>query len=342
MRGNEVTTQESAGTPTLVTQLSWPCGFWRRVGATFVDSLILGAVGLCLGLVWSDRFAGLEQNGRWIGFVIAGVYFIVLQARTGQSLGKMALGLKVMRLDGTAIDVRQATVRYLALGLPWILNGLFFTGNGVPAFLLVIAGIIVGVLVFSGVFGNLYLLIFNVPSRRLVHDWIAGTVMVRTDALPCIPEVSRLAVKRLHLAMVAGLVAAVFGVILWIWLALGAGFKGFEPLLAIQRQVNATPGVQSAQVTENWSRSSKSGRQRTLNIVICLTPTAHERRRAIALSAVAKAVNGWTYGETDAIAVQVVEGFDIGIASQWRKETESHTAAKWVEVLNKEGAIVHH
>ena len=334
-----MTTLESTAEGAVVPPVAWPCGFWRRVGAAFIDSLILGAVGLCLGWVWGDQFAGLGQWGRWIGFVVAGVYFIVLQARTGQSLGKMALGLKVVRLDGTPIDAKQSAIRYVTLGLPWILNGMFFTGDRLPAFVLVAAGIVLVALVFGGLFGNLYLLLFNVPARRLLHDWFAGTVVVRAPALPCTPDPSRVAMKRGHLAVVAVLLAALFGVIFWIWLAFGAGFKGFEPLVVIQRQVNALPGVQSAQVTENWSRSNKQGRQHTLNIVIRLAPGAHARRRVIALSAVERAVHGWKAGQTDAIVVQVVEGFDIGIASQFTSEGESHTAVEWREVLKKEGAI---
>jgi hypothetical protein len=137
--------------------------------------------------------------------------------------------------------------------------------------------------------------------------------------------------------MVAGLVMAVFGVFLWIGLALGTGFKGLEPLIAIQRQLNALPGVQSTQVTENWSSGNKQGREHTLNIIVRLAPNAHERRRAIALAAVARALDVWKFGQTDAIGVQVAEGYDIGIAEKWWSEGERHTAAEWFEVLRKAG-----
>jgi len=321
--------------PAAVALVLWPCGFWRRVGASCLDTLILGTLGWCLGLAWHERFAALGQSGRWIGFVIAGAYFIVLHTRTGQSLGKLALGLKVVRLDGTAIDVKQAGLRYLAFGLPWILNGMYFSGEGVPVFVLAVAGIVLGVLVFSGAFGNLYLLMFNVPSRRLVHDWIAGTVVVRTGALPCVPEASRVGVKRVHLAIVVGLVAAIFGALIWVGMTFGTGFRDLEGLMSIQRQVNAIPGVQSAQVTESWSRRGSQSQQRTLNVAIRLKPGAHEHRRAIALAAVAKGLEGWTHVESEGIAVQVVEGYDIGITSRWWKESEGHTAGQWGEILKK-------
>jgi hypothetical protein len=215
---------------------------------------------------------------------------------------------------------------------------MFFMGTGVPGFVLVVTGLALAVVVFGGVFGNLYLLIFNIPSRRLVHDVLAGTVVVRSAALPCTPEPSRVAVKRLHLPIFAGLVVAVFGALIWVWLASGLSIKDLEPLTLIQQQVAALPGVRTARVTESRS-VSKGTRQRTLNVVLYLAPAAHERRRALALSAVAKAMSGWPHEGKDGIAVQVVEGYDIGIASQWRKESESHTAAEWEEMLRKEGNV---
>ena len=169
MQANETGNDQSAPAPAVaVAVVPWPCGFWRRVAALFLDSVLLGAVGLLLGLVWGSWFSSIGQSGRWIGFVIAGAYFITLHARSGQSLGKRALGLKVVRTDGTPIEVKRATGRYLASGLPWILNGMFFMGNGVPGFVLVVAGIVLAAVVLGGVFGTLYGLICNVAPGSVI------------------------------------------------------------------------------------------------------------------------------------------------------------------------------
>jgi hypothetical protein len=145
-------------------------------------------------------------------------------------------------------------------------------------------------------------------------------------------------VKRLHLVMVVSLVVALFGILISIGLAAGVSFKKLEPLVAIQQKAAAMPGVLTARVTESHSLF-KGARQRTLDVVLYLRPGMHERRRAIALSAVAEALSGWTHEGVDGVAVQVSEGYDIGIASQWRKDSESHTAAEWDELLRKEGNV---
>jgi uncharacterized RDD family membrane protein YckC len=335
-------TQETAWTPPAATiravpaTTPWPCGFWRRVAAALLDALALGIVGWLLALALRDWFSSIGQAARWIGFVIAGSYFIAWHAKTGQSPGKKALGLKVVRLDGTPIDARQAAWRYLAYGLPWILNGMYFAPAGVPAFLLIVAGIVLALVVFGGFFGNIYLLIFNLPARRLVHDVLAGTVVVRSRALPVSPEPTRVAFRRMHLAVVAGLVAAVFGALIWIGLASGVSIKSLEPLVTIQQRVASMHGVRTAQVTESRSLS-RGVAQRSLNIVIILSPDAHAERRAITLSAVSVALSGWSHEGKDTVNVRVTEGYDIGIWSQWRSENEAHGAAEWVEVLKTDG-----
>lgn len=40
----------------------WISGFWRRIGALFIDTLIVGGVGLVLGLFFENFFV---QVGAW-------------------------------------------------------------------------------------------------------------------------------------------------------------------------------------------------------------------------------------------------------------------------------------
>jgi uncharacterized RDD family membrane protein YckC len=301
-----------------------------------VDALVLGIIGWLLALLLRDWFSNAGQAARWVGFMIAGAYFIAWHATTGQSPGKKALGLKVVRLDGTPIDARQAAWRYAAYGLPWILNGMFFSTAGVPAFVLIVVGIVIAVTVFGGFLGNVYLLIFNVPSRRLVHDVLAHTVVIRARALPVAPEPTRVAFRRVHVAVVLMVMLAVTGALIWVGWASGVSIKSLEPLVAIQQRVTSMHGVRTAQVTESRSLS-RGVAKRSLNIVIYLAPKVHAERRAIALSAVSAALSGWAHEGKDSVIVRVTEGYDIGIWSSWRSETEGHRADEWVDVLKKDG-----
>jgi uncharacterized RDD family membrane protein YckC len=103
-------------------------GWWRRVGATLIDALIIGAlaavflVPLGIGAASVDSDAGV---GALIGasivtlllyLVIAMIYAPVLMARTnGQTLGRMATGIRVVRANGQPMTFGFAALREIAV-----------------------------------------------------------------------------------------------------------------------------------------------------------------------------------------------------------------------------------
>ena len=85
------------------------------------------------------------------------VYDAVLVAWRGQTLGKLALGLKVVRSDGGRIEWWQAGIRAVIPQLAWLVP---YVGIG-----LVLA---------------VYLTAMIDPFRRGLHDRAAGSVVVRS------------------------------------------------------------------------------------------------------------------------------------------------------------------
>lgn len=98
----------------------------RRVLATIIDVLLLGVVGSLLtapgALVdgWgsgqsSDVASGvLFSFGGLAALLAYFAYFTIMEGRYGQTLGKMALGIKVVREDdGRAPGTRAAVLRTL-------------------------------------------------------------------------------------------------------------------------------------------------------------------------------------------------------------------------------------
>src|SRR5262245_42517816 len=99
-------------------------GFWRRLGAFFLDCLALGVLGGAIGFFLNDTFASLGPWGRLLGFLVALIYFGIFNSRIsgGQTLGKRLLSVKVVAKDGTSLSVSKSFLRFLPLGVPWFLN----------------------------------------------------------------------------------------------------------------------------------------------------------------------------------------------------------------------------
>jgi uncharacterized RDD family membrane protein YckC len=111
-------------------------GFWARFAAAFIDSLILSPFGIVARIeltsgsktVKTCSFnatelckgpSGSTQALYWLivlaGIVAAVLYYGLLEGRTGQTIGKKALGLKVVdNYSGTPIGVGRAIGRYFA------------------------------------------------------------------------------------------------------------------------------------------------------------------------------------------------------------------------------------
>jgi uncharacterized RDD family membrane protein YckC len=96
-------------------------GFWRRVGARLLDSLILLPVGLLvsflLGTSPFNDHAPPEREGldTLISVITQWLYFALQESSTAQAtLGKRALGIVVTDLYGNRISFGRATGRHFA------------------------------------------------------------------------------------------------------------------------------------------------------------------------------------------------------------------------------------
>ena len=110
-------------------------GFWKRVVAYVIDSVILAVGGLLIGFIVGallvtggvrDR-GGLELMLNLVGVVIVWLYHALLESSTAQAtVGKMALGIIVTDLDGDRISFGRASVRFFGMFLSALILGMGF------------------------------------------------------------------------------------------------------------------------------------------------------------------------------------------------------------------------
>jgi uncharacterized RDD family membrane protein YckC len=138
-----------------------------RLGASILDGLILGLlvyvpliVGAIPGLAAARATGGNEfGTGMWVGIAVAAAgliawlwFTIKFLGENGQSIGKKACGIKLLRTDGSEVSISRVIVaRNLVNGLLGV----------VPLY---------GFIDALFIFGN---------ARRCVHDHLADTIVIK-------------------------------------------------------------------------------------------------------------------------------------------------------------------
>jgi len=167
--------------------------FWRRLVAGIIDGLVflpLTMVGMWVtynaASIPLSAFAAWHAASSFIYFA----YSIILHGKYGQTLGKMAMKVRVMDVsEARPITYRQAVLRdifplvaTLAL-LPrdviQILNGTSYMLN--PGTMPDGISMALGFVMMGWGLLEVVTMLMN-SKRRAVHDFIAGSVVVRTDA----------------------------------------------------------------------------------------------------------------------------------------------------------------
>jgi uncharacterized RDD family membrane protein YckC len=165
--------------------------FWRRFWAGYVDAAVFVPLAVLDGLIWQHS-TSLPLRVLWFAVYSASApaYNILMLGLFGQTVGKRVLGVRVVDVSGRALTMTQA-LRREAINLPFALwffdaglalvargenpHGLDRTQYG-PS-----VGLMFGVM--FGVFVLELLTTLTNSKRRALHDFIAGSVVVRTRAL---------------------------------------------------------------------------------------------------------------------------------------------------------------
>ena len=129
-------------------------GFWIRFVAYIIDAIVLTIVGSVLasifGVSWETDWEHYDPTFNLVSLVIGWLYFALLESsERGATLGKMALGLRVVTGNGQRLSFMNATGRYFAK----ILSAIIFC---------------IG-----------FIMIAFTDKKRGLHDMIADTLVIK-------------------------------------------------------------------------------------------------------------------------------------------------------------------
>lgn len=160
-------------------------GFWRRLAALLIDIILLFLFGLLLGNLLADVFVQIGMWGRLIGFLVAGLYFALLNSKLfdGQTVGKRIFKIKVIDKNGQCISILKSLLRYSILGMPYFLNNAQFSEDYFkePVLLLSFEACTICALVIGVGLSVVYLYLFNRHTRQSLHDLVIGTYVVNIN-----------------------------------------------------------------------------------------------------------------------------------------------------------------
>jgi len=152
-------------------------GWWSRVGAAVIDGIVVSVMAFVL-LIVGGAMAGtgflLGETAGFIGLIVGillwGLFFTVaallyaplMMAKTnGQTLGRMAVGIRVVRANGKRMDFGWAMLREV-----------------------VVKGLLFGTIANSVTFGLAALLDVLWPlwdeENRALHDFVVDTRVIKT------------------------------------------------------------------------------------------------------------------------------------------------------------------
>lgn len=289
-------------------------GFWRRIVALAIDATALGFVGTILGAFFFDPLAQMGACARLIGFAIALTYFGVGNSRItgGQTLGKRLLRIRVVAADSRSLSLPRSLVRCVVLVVPFFLNGLWLDAKSVPTLL----GYLLALVFFGGLPAIVYLYLFNRRTRQSLHDLAVGSYVVPAEATEQASSFPRL--WHGHLGVVAILAVAALGAPAL--LQRFAAGQDWKDLTAMQRALSGRPHVMQAQVVRGWTLSAGKETRYLQSLLRLDAPLVDDS--AFAQDVARQMVDAASEPITeDTVTVTLVHGYDMGIASMWKKHS---------------------
>jgi len=167
--------------------------FWRRFFAWWLDALVFEPLSLFSSVLVTQTIPQWVLV-LWLVFTSFAyvIYSIVLHGLKGQTLGKMLFRIRVVDISEHPLQMRQAVLRDIFNLLFAFLNVIYFLLNlelyiklhMVPETITIPTWYWVLTYSAGGLFIVEMLTMLTNAKRRSLHDWIAGSVVVKEIKSP--------------------------------------------------------------------------------------------------------------------------------------------------------------
>lgn len=304
-----------------------PAPFWRRLAAFAVDYILLAMLFLLPSFVLADQYMQAGPWGRLIGGLTGVLYFAAGASPLGRgrTIGKRLFRIVMRRVDGSPLPFDRALLRALLLMTPLTLNGMQVGVIG-P-----VTAVLLSAVVFGGNLALVYFFLFNRPSRRSLHDLLAGSVVLYDDS--AVPDT---AFRRKHaIALVIALAALAGGMAAFAYLLRQR--LDITAMQHLQTQIGRLTDTPAVGVTEGAIITN--GRRRTWVAISATTYEEVDNREEITRAIVVLTLRTLrSANDVDQISVTFRYGYDMLFCSGWASHTESHSVTEWRQMIDASDA----
>jgi uncharacterized RDD family membrane protein YckC len=112
--------QSAAPSPSTSLTAAPKAGFWIRVLAFIIDSIIVGVVNVLVAAILNQSTSGRTGIQTLLGIIYFTYFWSASSPWPGQTVGDKLLSLRVIRTDGSDLSIVQAFIRYVGLVISFI------------------------------------------------------------------------------------------------------------------------------------------------------------------------------------------------------------------------------
>ena len=303
--------------------------FGARLWALFIDCVGLIIIGYLLAIPLGKELAQLGSWGIMVGFLIALIYFGLLNSKLGkgQTLGKRLNNIKVVNQNGEYLSLPRSLGRTLILIAPY-----FCTGINLPAsFLLTPFGAIIDFSFFVFSFGIgtgfIYFYIFNRRTRQSIHDLIAGSFVVSSKLKGAVnpAPVARVHYKFFFIYLLVFILLAAIGIL--------TPNSDNTKRLILQRNLYRIDKVWQTHAV--FGAFTESGhRTPFVTVVLTLHEAPADIKRTIQEAAEIVFASYPEIKTKSWLEITVANGYNIGIARSYESVSEKLSPAEWERKLD--------
>ncbi|MFB5661869.1 RDD family protein [Alteribacillus sp. HJP-4] len=128
--------------------------FWRRLAAVLLDGIVVAALSFIIFYLMGGNLTS-SPTENWVQNLISLLYGMVLPAVwSGYTLGKKALGVRIIKMDGSNVSLWTMFLRYF------------------------VGGLVMVVTLGTALIASIIMIIVR-EDKRVVHDFIAGTRVIK-------------------------------------------------------------------------------------------------------------------------------------------------------------------